>query len=392
MTRPIRILELRSVRGTGGGPEKTILLGTARTDPQRFLVTICYLRDARDGIFGIDRQAAALPVDYAEIVEKHSFDPSIWPRLRRLVRDRGIDIVHAHDYKTDLLAWLLAKSEDVAALSTVHGWTGHQPRERWLYYPVDKWILGFFPKLIAVSNDVRRELIRYGASPSGVVTILNGIDHHVFRRDRSRERSMRHMLGLRDEEIAIGAVGRLEPQKRFDVLIDAFAELRKTQPNLTLLIAGDGSLRDALSARIARLQLGATCRLLGHRTDIVQLHHGFDLFVQSSDYEGTPNAVLEAMALETPVVATDVGGTAEIVRDGVDGLIVPAGNPNALAHAMAVVLNDRHAAAARVVAARRRVETDLSFESRVQAVEAVYVELFQRRRRAGAVPALPART
>jgi hypothetical protein len=82
MTRPIRILELRSVRGTGGGPEKTILLGTARTDPQRFSVTICYLRDARDGIFGIDTQAAALPVDYEEIVEKLS----ITRRLSRSTR------------------------------------------------------------------------------------------------------------------------------------------------------------------------------------------------------------------------------------------------------------------------------------------------------------------
>ena len=74
----------------------------------RFAVTVCYLRDERDEVFGIDAKAADLPVDYVEVLEAHSFDPAIWPRLRRLVRERAIDIVHAHDYKTDLLAWLLA--------------------------------------------------------------------------------------------------------------------------------------------------------------------------------------------------------------------------------------------------------------------------------------------
>ena len=112
-----------------------------RTDPRRFAVTVCYLRDARDPVFSIDAKAGGLPVDYVEIIEAHSFDPSIWPRSGRLVRDRGIDIVHAHDYKTDLLAWLLAKFESVTPLSTAHGWTGHSRRERWLYYPLDKRVL-----------------------------------------------------------------------------------------------------------------------------------------------------------------------------------------------------------------------------------------------------------
>src|SRR5262245_54089408 len=106
MTRPIRILELRSVRGTGGGPEKTILLGAARSDPAQFAVTVCYIRDRRDAVFAIDHKAGQLEVDYVEIHERNSFDPSIWPALKRLVREKRIDIVHAHEYKTDLLAWL----------------------------------------------------------------------------------------------------------------------------------------------------------------------------------------------------------------------------------------------------------------------------------------------
>jgi glycosyltransferase involved in cell wall biosynthesis len=377
--RPIRILELRSVRGTGGGPEKTILLGSARTDASRFEITVCYLRDRRDNVFSVDARAATLPVDYVELLESHSFDPSVFWRLRRLVRERKIDIVHAHDYKTDLLAWLLAKFEAVTPLSTVHGWTGHTPRELRFYYPFDKWILHFFPKLIAVSTDIRDELVRHGAEATRISTVLNGIDPNAFRRDRSREDDIRLRLGLDRTRYVLGTVGRLEPQKRFDLLIDAFAMLHAEQPQLTLLIAGDGSLAEVLKAQVARLGLTNACLLLGHRTDITDLHHAFDLFVQSSDYEGTPNAVLEAMALETPIVATSAGGSAEIVRDRVDGLIVVPGDAVVLAAAIREAIADKHATARRARSARARVETDLSFGTRMRTVEAIYVDLMQRR-------------
>ena len=376
--RPIRVLELRSVRGTGGGPEKTILLGTARTDARQFEITVCYLRDRRDNVFSVNTRAAALPVDYIELLESHSFDPSIFWRLRRLVRERKIDIVHAHDYKTDLLALLLSKFEAITPLSTVHGWTGHTPRELRVYYPLDKWILSFFPKLIAVSSDIRDELVRHGSDASRVSTVLNGIDPDAFHRHRQREDDIRRRLGLDRSHYVIGSVGRLEPQKRFDLLIDAFAALHDAQPHLRLLIAGDGSLAGALRDQVARLGLTDSCTLLGHRTDIADLHHAFDLFVQSSDYEGTPNAVLEAMALETPIVATSAGGSAEIVRDGIDGLIVPPGDVPALTGAIREAISHGDATAARVRSARSRVETDLSFETRMRSVEAIYLDLMQR--------------
>jgi len=392
MSRPIRILELRSVWGTGGGPEKTILLGTARTDRRRFDVTVCYLRDRRDPIFSVDAKAADLPVNYVELLESHSFDTTILPRLRRLVRERAIDIVHAHDYKTNVLAWLLSRLEAIIPLSTVHGWTGHSARERWVYYPLDKRVLRMFPAVIAVSSDARRELVERGARPDNVHVVLNGIDHMAFRRDRGLEPDARRALSLAAADVVIGAVGRVEPQKRFDLLLDAFAALRTRHSRLKLVIAGAGSRLDELREHANRLNLGDSCQLLGNRTDIARLHHAFNLFVQSSDYEGTPNAVLEAMAFETPVVATSAGGTAEILRHGIDGLIVAPRDSGAIASAIESVLRDPDAARTRASAARRRVETDLSFETRMGAVEAIYVELFQRRSGANATRLAAART
>jgi glycosyltransferase involved in cell wall biosynthesis len=380
MTRPIRILELRSVWGTGGGPEKTILLGTARTDPARFDITVCYLRDRRDPIFSVDRKASSLPVNYTELVEAHSFDPTVVSRLRRIVRERRIDILHAHDYKTNVLAWLVARVENVIPLSTVHGWTGHSWKERMVYYPVDKRILGLYPRVITVSSDTRIELIKAGASPNRITVVLNGIDPDAFHRDRSRQPAIRATLGLRDEHVVVGAVGRAEPQKRFDLLLNVFKDLTAHHSNLRLLIAGDGSQLDILRRQSVRLGLGEVCQLLGNRTDIGDLHHAFDLFVQSSDYEGTPNAVLEAMAFETPVVATSAGGTDEIVRDGIDGVVVPPGDQSALFHAINSVIQHPEDARIRAMSARRRIETDLSFATRMAAVESIYVDLFNARR------------
>jgi glycosyltransferase involved in cell wall biosynthesis len=380
-SRQIRVLELRSVRGTGGGPEKTILLGTARTNPDRFDVTVCYLRDLRDDVFAIDDWAAEVGICYVEVRERHSLDVRIWPALREMVRQRHIDIVHAHDYKTNLIALTLSWTEGVIPLSTVHGWTGHSWRERWVYYPADKRVLARFPHLIAVSEQIRGELVRTGASPDHVTTVLNAIDPAAFRRHRAKEVIVRSSLGLPAEAVVIGAVGRLEPQKRFDLLIDVFAGLADREPRLHLAIAGDGSLRSDLQARAGATRVADRIHLLGHRADVVDLHHVFDLFVQSSDYEGTPNAVLEAMALETPVVATDVGGTREIAHDGQHALIVPAGDRTALAEAIAQLAGDKPRAAALAGAARRRVETELSFAARMARVESIYEQLIAERQK-----------
>jgi glycosyltransferase involved in cell wall biosynthesis len=377
--RPVRILELRSVFGTGGGPEKTILLGTARTDPARYAVTVCYVRDDRDTVFGIDDWAASLPITYREIRERHSFDPAPFGVLRRLVRDERFDIVHAHDYKTDAMAWFLARTTSATPLATAHGWTGHSAKERRVYYPLDRWLMRRFPRVIAVSSEIKRVLVAGGAVPDRVTVVTNGIDGDRFRRDPERAPAIRAALGMAPHHVVIGAVGRLEPQKNFPLLLRVFAGLAAGRHDLRLVVAGDGSLRGALQQQVDALQLGTRCVLTGHRTDVADLYQGFDLYVQSSDYEGTPNTVLEAMALEAPVVATAAGGTEDIARDGQDAWIVPVRDEAALTHALTDALARPDERARRAASARRRVETDLSFDTRMRRVEAIYDELMAAR-------------
>jgi glycosyltransferase involved in cell wall biosynthesis len=368
------VLELRSVRGTGGGPDKTILLGTAQTDRSRCQVTVCYLRDGRDPAYRLDQVASTLPVDYVEVRERGSLDPAIWRQVRDLVRSRRIDIVHSHEYKTNLLALLLSKVEPVAALATAHGWVGRHPRERYVYYPADRFVLSRFARVIAVSTDIREMLIGAGADPGRVTVLVNGIDPVAFRRERPKEAAARAALGLSPTETVVGSVGRLEAEKDYEGLIWAFARLPVAW-GLRLVIAGDGTWRPRLERLVEGLGLSGRVRLLGHVGDVAALHHALDLFVLASRAEGTPNAVLEAMALETPVVATKVGGTPDLIRNDVDGLLVPAGDIEALSGAMCAALADRAAAERRARAARARVEREFSFEARVRRVESIYEEL-----------------
>lgn len=380
----INVLELRSVWGTGGGPEKTILFGAARHDRARFTITVCYIRDIRDEVFGIDARADALDIDYVEVRERHSFDPGIWRALVDIVRTRRIDIVHGHDYKTNLLAWLLGRRTGIVPLATAHGWTGNTARERWLYYPLDRWIESRMPRVIAVSSEVADTLVRSGADRSRLTVLLNGIDPQAFKRSETDRLRVRTEIGIAPGHMLIGAVGRLEAQKRFDLLLDAFAALRRDWSEIRLVIVGDGTLRSPLEAQAQRLELGTSVTFLGHRLDIAALHSAFDFFVQSSEYEGTPNAVLEAMAMETPIVATDVGGTRELAFHDVHGLIVPALDVAALAQGMARLLSDPASARTRAVAARERIEAELSFDARTHRLEAIYDALVDAERKSPA--------
>jgi glycosyltransferase involved in cell wall biosynthesis len=373
--RPVRVLEIRSVLGTGGGPEKTILLGAARSDPERYKVTVCYLRDTRDPAFSIATRAADAGVDYVEVAENSSWDYKIWPQLRRVAEARQIDIVHTHDYKTDFLGLLLAKRSGAIPLATVHGWSGHSWKERGFYYPADQFVLRFYPRIICVSADTKAALTKAGVRASGVVVVPNGIDSEHFRRQPEFEHQVRAELGLAPDAYVVGAVGRLEVEKNFGLLIRSLAELVEEGVDAHVLIAGEGSLRSQLESLAASVGVQGRCRFLGHVHDVVRLHHALDAMVLCSHNEASPNAVLEAMAMGTPVVATDVGGVSQLVDAGVHGILVQPGSGEALVQALVRLVRTPGLGASLAAAARRRAETDLSFATRMRRVEAIYDDL-----------------
>jgi glycosyltransferase involved in cell wall biosynthesis len=257
-------------------------------------------------------------------------------------------------------------------VATSHGWTGNGFVERFIYYPGDRRVLRSFDRVIAVSDDIRDKLLRSGVSSNKVSVLLNGIDPNKYIASPQVRESARRELGLAEHDVVLGAVGRLERQKRFDLMLVAFRSIRERIPHARLLIAGEGSLKSAIQSQINQLGLTDYCRLLGHCDNVRDIFQSFDVLVQSSDYEGTPTVVVEAMALGIPIVATDAGGTAQLAFPDQHALIVPCGDTNALANAVMEVLSDSDATLRRTTLARERAETELTFEHRVEQLTKIY--------------------
>ena len=201
--------------------------------------------------------------------------------------------------------------------------------------------------------------------------INNAIDTTQFRRSLSILEA-KQKFGLDPSRRLIGAVGRLSVEKGFDILVRAVQHLLAAGLNVELIIVGEGDERKRLESQIAELNLQDRIKLLGFRSDTVELYQAFDLFALSSYREGLPNVLLEAMALEVPVVSTNVAGIPKLVTHQQDGLLVEPGQPESLANAMQSVLENSPLSRSLSQAARKTIEDKFSFDRRMEKVARVY--------------------
>ena len=295
-------------------------------------------------------------------------------RARRFLLDFRPDLVHSHSFHANLVARLLKLLAPAPVIvSTVHnvyegGW--HRMLAYRLTDPLSR-------RTTAVSQAVAERFIRLGAIPRRkCVVITNGIDAGEFSPDTARREEMRARMRAGSDFVWI-AVGRLVPAKDFPNLLAAFAQARAALPQTQLWIAGaamDGSIDSAGPGGDASLPQPASddrVRWLGLRRDLAALLDAADGFVLSSAWEGMPLALGEAMAMEKPVVATDVGGVRELAGDA--ATLVPARDPMALAAAMLDLM--RQPTAARQAlggAARERIAAQFSIDRRADDWEELY--------------------
>jgi glycosyltransferase involved in cell wall biosynthesis len=207
--------------------------------------------------------------------------------------------------------------------------------------------------------------------------IENGVDTALFSRRGDRAEAKR-TLGVPAERFLIGAAGRLSAEKGFDVLIRSVAGLLRDGADVQLLIAGDGSQKTELQALIAQQGCAERVRLLGYCTDTQVLYEALDVFALSSLREGLPNVVLEALAMEVPVVATRIAGVPRLIRHEENGLLVEPEACDALHAALARLVGDVGLRARLAHAGRQTVESGWSFEGRMHKIAALYDALRQR--------------
>ncbi len=307
-------------------------------------------------------------------------------RLWRVLRDLGPDLVHTYNIGAVDVAPVARLAGVRHVVHAERGRDAADPRgESRKYRLLRRGLLLFIDRYLAVSRNLQDWLTeKVGIPSSRVACIPNGVDVTAFA-GAAHERRPRRLLGAfaPPGTVLIGTVGRLDAVKDHAGLIAAFRILCEAWPRqgeqLRLVLLGAGSLRAALESQVERGGLSAQVRLLGNRSDVAALLAEFDVFALSSIAEGMPGVVLEAMASGLPVVATDVGGVSEVVEAGVTGMLVPAGDPHALAAAMHAYVADEQLRRRHGDAGCARVAAHFSLRTMVSAYVALYDELLGRR-------------
>jgi glycosyltransferase involved in cell wall biosynthesis len=373
------VLDARVVSGAGGGPDKTILNQPRFLAPAGYLNLCAYMHPPGDpGFEQLRHKARAWQAPLISVPDRGPWDWRVVSALLRVCRRNRVRIWHGHDYKSNALGLLLRRFWPMRLVTTVHGWVKHTRRTP-LYYRIDRFCLPRYEKVICVSPDLEQECRAVGAPPDRCLLIENAIDVAEFARRREVAEA-RSLQGMPAGRLVVGAVGRLSPEKGFDLLIRAADHLLRQGIDLELLIVGDGDEQPRLQELVDQLGRGDRVRLLGYRADLRGLYEAMDVFALSSLREGLPNVVLEAMALEVPVLATRIAGLPRLITDGTNGLLVEPGSVEELSAALGRLLNDADLRRRLRRAGRQTVETRYSFAARMDRIRDVYDELLQRPR------------
>ena len=290
--------------------------------------------------------------------------------LRRSLRRQRIDIVHNYLLRANLIGAVSARLAGVpVVLCSKRGC-----HERRGFELASAKIGNRLADCVTVNADAVREFVHAneGCALEKMVVIPSGVDTDRFR---PLHGDCKARLGLPQDHKIIGIVTRMRVRKGVEEFIRAMARVRETHPDTHAAIVGDVTLDDTLQGIVRALHLENHITLLGRRSDMPHVHAAFDVFVQSSHDEGMSNAILEAMAVEKPVVATDVGGTGEVVRHGHTGLLVPAKDPDALAAGISEVLAQPARAREMGRLGRRIVVEKFSAHAMVRQMEQLYLDL-----------------
>ena len=256
-----------------------------------------------------------------------------------IMRAKRFDLIHSHGYRADMLAVVLAALFRLPLVSTCHGFISNDSRLR-LYNWIDVALLRRFTRVVAVSSQMKEHLVAKGVREGRIDVIPNVVDVvpsgvRELYRDEIRSR-----LGIRKGEFVFGFVGRLSLEKGVDWLIRAMATVVRRHPLSRLLIVGEGPERSGLEREAIELGLERHVSFVGFQREISPWYSAMDAFALPSLTEGTPVALLEAMAHGLPVIASAVGGVPSVVSHDSEGLLVSPANADALAAAMLAIAQD----------------------------------------------------
>lgn len=373
--RPLRILDLRDSPWVDG-PGRTILQTATMIDSTRCEIVIGAFYGGTHGEHVYINEAKKRGLTTLPVCETSAFDRNISKQIIQAIRSLSIDVLHTHDFRSDLFGLWCAKRTGIPILSTCHGWIANNVKGK-IYTSIDKFALRYFNRVITVSQYMRKQLIDTGLQYEKMEVIPNALvveDYHINELDQS----FRNELGVDADSLLIGNIGRLSEEKGQDIFLRAAHELLKRHGNLHFALVGIGPQEERL--RILANELGILSRVsfCGYRSDMLSVYNSLDLVVQSSYTEGMPNVILESLLMGVPVVATDVGGTGEIIDHMKFGLLINSDDYIELAMAIEDFITKPEDHKIMSIAGQSYVRNNFNHNSRVERITKIYEDIVAR--------------
>jgi glycosyltransferase involved in cell wall biosynthesis len=338
------------------------------------------LAGLKSGVITTKATQLGLPV---HAVSAHKADPRLLFRLIKVIRQEGYNLLDSQNIQSKFWANLAAIFTRTALVSTLNSWYTHEHStaifKGRFYLSVEFLSNQSLDLYITVSEKDRQMLLQSGLPSEAIDLVYNAIDLDVSSIPGDKN-LLKKQFGLPPQAIVCTGVGRLVPQKGFDILIEAFQKIASQVPELFCLIIGEGDDKDELTRQIQAAGLENRIRLVGYydRQNVLSILKSSDIFVMPSRYEGTPVALLEAAALARPILATCAGGIPELVTHEQHAYLVPTLDPEALAQGFVKMALDRDYAQTLAQNAQRRVRESFNPKSQIEATWASYEKALRR--------------
>jgi len=326
MPAPITVLDLRDSPWVDG-PGRTILDCAETMNPSRVRIVIGAFDGGSPDGTSYEREARERGLEVFRIHERRSLDPGVLRQVTDLGRRVGADAIHSHDFRSDFFSLAGARRLRLPLIATVHGWIANDLKGR-IRTSLDKLILRQADHIISVSEQTRLRLGKW-AVPERCTVIPNAVRVERYQ-PRRGPGGFRTSHGVADHELLIANIGRLSPEKGQAAFLAAAREIVQRHRNTRFVLFGLGPNQAELEQFVARNDLAAHVIFAGYCGDMGVIYNELDLVVQSSLTEGMPNVVIEALLMEVPVIATDVGGTREVLTHGLTGVLIAPREHHAL--------------------------------------------------------------
>jgi len=334
---PYKVLHLVSSGGLFGAERVILNLASQQKDGD-VIAWVGAINNMHNPHLEIIQEAQNDGLKTAVFDSRSQADLNTISSLKKFLKENRIDILHTHNYKSDITGFLATRLTHVKWVATMHGWISGDSKLRW-YESLDRFVLKFASQVICVSQNNYDRLLNIGINRDSLSVIANGIDLEQFS-SSSGDQGLKKSLGIDPNTTVITIVGRLGEEKGHKVLFKALSSVIGQYPDIKCLVVGDGPLMEKLKGQAADLGLSRHIIFTGNRKDVADIYKICDILVNASFTEGLPMTILEAMASKVTVIATRVGAVPQVIRNGENGILLEPGDAESLSQAITGLIKD----------------------------------------------------